>query len=300
VHVFVELHNLLIGRWFRYAVLKGYEPRCEGRVLTGSEALRVIEDLLRDRAPHQVRDLYARHSGYIDMRRVSNDEVRRWFSYELAGSVHHGGNPRLVLVEVPMFGRLQPRGQTSSARTGAAGEAERLVSALDVLPSRGELVHDGDHYRLAIVARAAQMPGRDSYEALSSSEAQRLLQAMAANTRLPESVRDVLTKAVALLASAPSEGAQGQLVLLRRFRATGASTERAEPPITPAQFAKARQPKERTYIIVEVYSEDDAPIPGIALELVAPDGSVKKASTDENGETGLWDLDPASYSVNLA
>jgi hypothetical protein len=74
VLVFVDLHNLLRGPWFRYAVFKSYEARCEGRVLTGSEALRVIEDLLRGGDPHQVRALYARHSGYIDMRRVSNDD----------------------------------------------------------------------------------------------------------------------------------------------------------------------------------------------------------------------------------
>jgi hypothetical protein len=57
----VDLHRLLQGRWSRYVVYKGYEtPRCEGRVMSGYEAQRVVEGLLSERDAHQVRALYGR------------------------------------------------------------------------------------------------------------------------------------------------------------------------------------------------------------------------------------------------
>ncbi|MEY4509391.1 MAG: hypothetical protein RLZZ450_1513 [Pseudomonadota bacterium] len=69
--------------------------------------------------------------------------------------------------------------------------------------------------------------------------------------------------------------------------------------MTPAQFAKALKPKERTYIIVEIYSDEGAAMPGVLLELAAPDGTTTKLSTDELGEVGLRNIDAGSYHIKL-
>jgi hypothetical protein len=170
---------------------------------------------------------------------------------------------------------------------------------MEAARGKGELVHAGDSFRLVVVSRVGLMPGRDGYEALGAPEAQGLLQAMAKDARLSESVRQLLQKAVALLATGQNGQSREQLVLLRRYRSTGSAADRAEPPMTPAQLAKALKPKQRTYIIVEIYSDEGAPMPGVVLEFTAPDGTVTKLSTDELGEVGLRNIDAGSYELRL-
>jgi hypothetical protein len=293
--MFLDRH-VLRGRWWRYVVCRSYQAsQCDGRVLSGFEAVSVIVELLHGRNESQVRVLYADLTNSFNISRVSNDEVQRWFSRELRDGVH--GVTGLVLVEVPMFGRLGHSGEPASVRGGSASEAERLVRAMDAARGRSDLEHEGNYFRLAVVARAAQMPGRDSYEALGAPEAQRLLLAMAENVRRPDSVCELLKKAAVLVAPGQSGQSKEQLVLLRRYRSTGLAAERAEPPMTPPQYAKALKP--RSYIIVEVYTSAGTPKSGVKLELTAPSGAVSSASTDENGEAGLHDIAPGSYRIAL-
>src|SRR5262245_18992633 len=109
--------------------------------------------------------------------------------------------PRLALVELPRFGRLEP------PKRAAPNEAERLVRALEATHGRMDLAHQGSQFQLVSIERAAQLPGRDSYEALHAQEAQRVLKAMASYTQLSPSARELLEKAVPLLVpSHPSAG----------------------------------------------------------------------------------------------
>jgi hypothetical protein len=251
--MFFGRHELR-GSWSRYVVCRSYEAtKYNGRVLSGSEAVSAIAELLRDLTQQQVRALYAELTNSFDLTRVSNDEVRRWFSRELGDGAHGSRVTGLALVEVPMFGRLGHSGDPASAWGGAANEPERLVRAIEAARGKGDLVHAGDRFRLVVVSRAVQMPGRDGYEALGAPEAQGLLQAMAKDARLSESVRQLLEKAVDLIATAQNGQPGEQLVLIRRHRSSAPAAERAEPPMTPAQFARALKPKEPThFVVVEV------------------------------------------------
>jgi hypothetical protein len=122
--MFFGRHELR-GSWSRYEVCRGYEAsKYDGRVLSRFEAESVIAELLRDRVQQQVRALYADLTSSFDLRRVSNDEVRRWFSHELGDGAYGSRVAGLVLVEVPMFGRLGHRGEPAGRgleRGGAAG-----------------------------------------------------------------------------------------------------------------------------------------------------------------------------------
>lgn len=285
--------------WKRYLVCRSSDGSAyDGRVLQGYEAKGVITALLATPDAQQVRALYADLSASFDLRRVSDGEVGRWFSHELADSPSGSRVGGIVLVEVPLFGRVERRAQQPAFERAAVSEAERLVRALDDARGKGDLIHDGGDFRLVIGAGPRQMPGRERYQALGAPEAQRLLQTMAENTRRPESVRALLEKAAALVSAGQNGPSNEQLVLLRRAPFTGPAAQPAEPP-PPARSPRARKPKQRSYIVVEIYSDQGAPMPGVLLELAAPDGTLTKLTTDEFGEVGLRNIDPGSYGTRL-
>jgi hypothetical protein len=131
--MFLDRH-VLRGSWWRYVVCRSYEAH-GGRVLSGSEAVSVIVELRRNRDEQQVRALYADLTNSFNISRVSNDEVQRWFSYELGGSVLGAGGGRVFLVNAPGRGSWGP-GEKRPLRAASEGARSRRAANADVSKPR--------------------------------------------------------------------------------------------------------------------------------------------------------------------
>lgn len=285
--------NEIWARGSRFVVCRSSEvSQRDGRVLSGHEAEGLIAELLRGADAAQVRELYFELSQSLPMSHVSNPAVLLWFSHQLGGSAIGAGSPRLCLVQLTWNVR---RADVSNKQ--ARSEAEHLVHALETAQAKKDLEHRGHHFRLMLVADARAGKERAGYETLGAPEAQRLLEAMATDTRLSEPVRELLRKAGGLAGTRQNGQSEGPLLLLRRRRPIGHLAARTEPPTVPAQGVKARAPKERSYIVVAVSTQDGAGLAGVMLELTAPDGSIMSVSTDETGEAALYDIKPGSYRI---
>ncbi|HEY6880952.1 MAG TPA: hypothetical protein VI299_23165 [Polyangiales bacterium] len=84
----------------RFAICQRYNvSRVQGRVLNHYEAARILDRALNRFGDDAAwRAIHARLSSSHDTHRRSNDEIHRWFSYELG--LGNGGLARLVLVEL--------------------------------------------------------------------------------------------------------------------------------------------------------------------------------------------------------
>jgi hypothetical protein len=253
----------------RYAFVRGRDATEAGRVLSSSEATRILRLLIASEACGQLRSLYQELSHSPTSTPHPNEVVVEGLIQRLGD---HVSGWRLI--ELTRNRRRVP----TSSESPEQQEERALDRKLAELGTREDLFHDGRHYRLVRAARNEDLPGRRHYEAVNTREAQRLLSEMAQDTQQPERQRALLEELQGSI-DATQTNPNLALVLLRRYRVYILTQEKAEV-ITPAQM---RRMLEEHWIEVELIDDAGIPLVGEVFSVITPDGRAWRCATDARG-----------------
>jgi hypothetical protein len=254
------------------------------RALPAGEALWLLQAMDGRHASDELRPFVrAAWAGLLPVRELSDAALR-----ELIGRAIRRGD----LVAVQKDDGVGGAGDRTAELRRLAREIARR--------SRGGLRHAGRTFTLVADVDLQRVPSRNGYEVVGRTDAEKVLDAVAAQAGETSELATLLGQARGNLTPdwRPPQSPDG-LVLLRRLPVAQATTAGEEPALTPSQLQQLAHPKPDAWIKVHLlHAHTGEAIDGASLNLMLPEAKDPSSyETDKDGFVDVKDLPAGTFSI---
>jgi hypothetical protein len=187
---------------------------------------------------------------------------------------------------------------------GAAEEVEhfglsRFLCAVRDLQFAGDLQFRGRSFKIIPSGDWRRYREAGNYEIVPRSQAREIIGAMSTEPRRDDTDRSTLKSVLDRIADDSPVRPEEEVILLRTVQMR-VSTSSNNSVITPAEFAKAKAPRQDFHWIeIEIVGDDGVGIPGQEYLIVAPDKRRFTGVTDKSGRARLESLVAGQCSISF-